>query len=297
MRVAVVAHAGKSLGGGLPELRRALERRGVEPIWREVPKSRKAPKALRRVLKEGADLVVVWGGDGMVQRAVDTLAGTGTPLAIVPAGTANLLASTLGIPEDVEAAVEIALAGGRRRLDVGRVNGERFATMAGAGWDAEILEEVDGGLKDHLGRAGYVLAGIRNLGVRPVQATIDVDGHRWFDGGTSCVLFGNVGRLFGGVQAFERAEPDDGLLEIGVIQADGAVQLVRVMARALAGSPSRSPYARTTSARKARIRLAKKLPYELDGGTRGRTRTLKVRVEPGAIEVCVPPAAESGSAL
>jgi diacylglycerol kinase (ATP) len=297
MRTAVVAHAGKSLGGGLPELRRALERRGVEPIWREVPKSRRAPKALRQVLDEGAELVIVWGGDGMVQRAVDTLTGTGTPLAIVPAGTANLLASSLGIPRNVEAAVDVALAGGRRRLDVGRVNGERFAVMAGAGFDAQILEDADGALKDRLGRVAYVVAGIRNIGVRPFRAKIDVDGRRWFSGGTSCILVGNVGRLFGGAQAFERARPDDGVLELGVLQADGAIQMIRVMARAMVGSASRSPYARTTTAHKARIRLDKKVAYELDGGTRGRTRTLKVRIEPSAIEVCVPVAPPAGSAV
>ena len=69
MRVAVVANAAKSLGGGLIEFRRVLERAGVaDPLWREVPKSRKAPAALRRVLADGAELVFVWGGDGLVQR-------------------------------------------------------------------------------------------------------------------------------------------------------------------------------------------------------------------------------------
>ena len=102
-RVAVVAHAGKSVGGGLVELRRVLEDAGVaDPLWYEVPKSRKAPKQVKRALEEGAELVFAWGGDGTVQRCIDVLAGTGTPLAIVPAGTANLLATNLGIPDDIE---------------------------------------------------------------------------------------------------------------------------------------------------------------------------------------------------
>ena len=71
-RVAVIAHNGKTLGGGLSELRRVLERRGVtDVIWREVPKSRFAPKAVRKALAEKADLIFVWGGDGMVQRCID----------------------------------------------------------------------------------------------------------------------------------------------------------------------------------------------------------------------------------
>ena len=84
MRVAVVAHSGKSTGGGLLELRRTLEEAGVEdPLWYEVPKSRKAPKRVKHALDEGADLLFVWGGDGMVQRCADVLAGSEATMAIV----------------------------------------------------------------------------------------------------------------------------------------------------------------------------------------------------------------------
>ena len=76
MNVAVVAHAGKSLGGGLPELRRVLEAEGIaDPFWVEVPKSKKAPAQVQRALDDGAELVFAWGGDGMVQRCVGVLAG------------------------------------------------------------------------------------------------------------------------------------------------------------------------------------------------------------------------------
>src|SRR5262249_46120656 len=102
-KVAVVAHAGKTFGGGMTELRRELGRRGVDdPVWVEVPKSRFAPKQVKRVLADGADLLFVWGGDGTVQRSIDAMAGSDTPLAIVPAGTANLLATNLGIPKNIE---------------------------------------------------------------------------------------------------------------------------------------------------------------------------------------------------
>ena len=98
--VAVVAHSGKTLGGGLDELRSVLAHAGVDtPLWYEVPKSKKAPARVRKAIDKGADLVFVWGGDGMVQRCIDTLAGTGVTLAILPAGTANLLATELAIPE------------------------------------------------------------------------------------------------------------------------------------------------------------------------------------------------------
>src|SRR5690348_7042753 len=98
--VAVVAHARKTLGGGLSELRAALAREGItDPLWFEVNKSRKAPKKARRALEQGAGLIFVWGGDGTVQRCIDAVAGSDAVLAIVPAGTANLLAANLRIPD------------------------------------------------------------------------------------------------------------------------------------------------------------------------------------------------------
>src|SRR2546421_9516125 len=115
MKVAVIAHEGKTLGGGLGELRRLLADEGIEnPIWYQVPKSRKAPKKAAKVLKQGVDLVFVWGGDGMVQRCVDVFAGSDVPVAIIPAGTANLFAGNLDIPEDLGEAVRTGLHGARR---------------------------------------------------------------------------------------------------------------------------------------------------------------------------------------
>ena len=99
MKVAVVAHAEKALGDGLPALRRALAAEGIDdPLWYEVPKAKKAPEQVRRALDEGAELVFAWGGDGTVRRCVGELAGEDARLAVLPAGTANLFATNLGIP-------------------------------------------------------------------------------------------------------------------------------------------------------------------------------------------------------
>jgi diacylglycerol kinase (ATP) len=295
--VGVIAHGGKTLDGGLHELRRALRRHGVvDPLWSVVPKSRKAPKEVRRELKQGAELIFAWGGDGMVQRCVDVLAGTDAALAIIPAGTANLLASNLGIPKDLEAAVEIGLFGERLRLDVGRVNGEGFAVMAGAGFDARMIADADGRLKERLGRLAYVVSGAKHLRAKPFEARIDVDGNGWFRGEASCILLGNVGKLFGGVEVFAEARPDDGLLEVGVVTAEGAAQWLRTLARAALGSANGSPYARTTTAHTVRIKLDRKVPYELDGGDRKKVKSLSVEVETGAVQVCVPSVAGAASA-
>jgi YegS/Rv2252/BmrU family lipid kinase len=290
VKVAVVAHSGKTLGGGLPELRRVLEAEGFDdPLWYEVPKSRKAPAQVRRAVDKGAELVFAWGGDGMVQRCVDVLAGSKISLAIVPAGTANLFATNLGIPKDIEEAVAIGLRGGRRRLDVGRFNGERFAVMAGAGFDAAMIRDAgDGGLKERLGRVAYVWTGSENLRSKPFRARIKVDGVDWYKGKASCILVGNLGKLFGGIEVFEDARPDDGRLEVGVFTADGLLEWGRMIARTAIGAASTSPLARATKARSVKVELSRKVLYELDGGDREKVKAFKVKVEAGAINVCVP---------
>jgi YegS/Rv2252/BmrU family lipid kinase len=287
--VAVVAHAKKTLGGGLVELRQLLEAEGVTaPIWYEVPKSKKAKAVVRSALDAGADLIFVWGGDGMVQRCVDVVSGTGSALAIIPAGTANLFATNVGIPRDIERAVQIGLHGRRRRFDVGVVNGERFVVMAGAGFDARMINAADGALKDRAGKLAYVLTGARSLNGPRVRAVIEVDGKKWFRGKTSCVLVGNVGRIAGGVQVFEHARPDDGELDLGVVTARGVVQWAGVVARLVAGRAARSRFVQLTRGKKINVKFDRPLLYELDGGARGTSKKLKIRVEPAAIEICVP---------
>lgn len=290
-RVAVIAHAGKTIGGGLEELRVTLTEAGIaDPIWSEVPKSRFAPERVQRALDEGAELVFVWGGDGMVQRSIDALAGSGVTLAVIPAGTANLFASSLEIPQNIGEAVHIGLNGHDRVLDVGKINGERFAVMAGAGLDARMIHEADAGLKDRFGRLAYIWTASKNLRTEPFKARIEINDELWYKGKASCVLLGNIGSLFGGVEAFDNAQPDDGLLEVGVTNAEGLGQWARTVARTAIGTTSKSPFVQVTKAKKILVKLDRKVPYELDGGARDPAKTLKVKIEPGAITVRVPEA-------
>ena len=204
--VGVVAHAGKELGGGLAELRTTLAGYGIsDPPWHDVRKSKHVPERARELVDQGADLLFVWGGDGTVQRAIDALAGRAVTIAIVPAGTANLLATNLGLPHDLDACVRIGLHGARRILDAGKVNGEHFAVMAGAGLDAMMIRSADAGLKDKVGRIAYVWTGAKNVQLEPVGMSIEVDGQSWFEDEASCVLVGNVRDVLGGLTVFPEA--------------------------------------------------------------------------------------------
>ena len=224
-RVAVIAHTGKTLGGGLPELRSVLAEFGVRhPRWTEVDKSRRAQKPVKRAIDAGAELLVVWGGDGMVQQCADVASGSGVPLAIVPAGTANLLATNLGIPQDISAAIRIAIHGQRTAIDLGTMNGESFAVMAGAGFDGQMISDVDSAAKERFGRLAYVRGSFKAMASDRIDTKVRVDGSSWFEGPTSCVLIGNVGTVIGGLRVFDTASPTDGLLDVGIVQAEGPVQ-------------------------------------------------------------------------
>jgi diacylglycerol kinase (ATP) len=296
--VAVIAHSGKTFGGGLGELRQVLDDAGfAQPLWYEVAKSRQVPDCAREAIEAGADLLFVWGGDGTVQRCIDTIAGTGTAMAILPAGTANLLATNLGVPQDIAAAVEIGLHGERRPLDTGTVNGEHFAVMAGAGLDALMIRDADAGLKDRVGRAAYLWTGAKNLGASPVRAKVEVEGRRFYKGTITCVLVGNVKDVFAGIEVFDGSRPDDGLMELGVVTAKSRTQWARTIGRVVLGRAESSPFVVTTRGTTMRVDFDKPTPYELDGGVREPTKKLRIKVRPGSITVCVPVATADESAV
>jgi diacylglycerol kinase (ATP) len=292
-RVAVVAHRGKTFGPGLDELRRRLAAGPwAEHLrWSEVDKSRKVPSRVHDAIEAGATRLIVWGGDGTVQRAVDALHGTDpekVSVGVMPAGTANLFATNLGIPKTFDEALAVALGSCTRRVDVGRVNGESFVVMAGTGLDALMIHDASRGLKDRVGRLGYVWTGAKHIHDAATEVVVRVDGVDWFEGKASCVLIGNVGTLIGGLQVFENADPSDGLLEVGVVSAESMVEWARLFGRALVGKPSHSPLLTCTQARKVDVALSAKQPYELDGGDRPPAKKLKLRLERLALNVCVP---------
>jgi len=253
-----------------------------------VSKSRKAPKRARKALAQGAEVIFVWGGDGTVQRCIDAVAGTRAAVAILPAGTANLLASNLQIPGDLTEAVRAGLKGERHRFDTGSVNGEHFAVMAGAGFDARMIKEAGHGQKGRFGRAAYLLAGAKNLNTPRARAIIEVDGRRFYKGRVSCVLVGNVAKVLGGVEVFRGAEPDDGLLELGLVTAKNPAEWARVLGRVVQGRAGESPFIEVTRGERFRVRFSRPVPYELDGGARGTVKELRIKVHPGSIELCLP---------
>src|SRR5207249_439378 len=124
---------------------------GLEVLWLETTRQDPGRGLARKAVADGADLVMVAGGDGTVMACVTALAGTDVPLAVLPGGTGNLLANNFEIPRELDGALEVALRGDRRRLDVGAVGDDRFVIMCGIGFDAAMLRDADSELKARIG--------------------------------------------------------------------------------------------------------------------------------------------------
>jgi diacylglycerol kinase family enzyme len=102
------------------------------------------------------------------------------------------------------------------------------------------------------------------------------------------VLVANVGSIGGGVTAFDHASPDDGKLDVAVMTADGAWQWMRTLTRATVGNAEKSPLVQMTQATTIKVESGKQRPYELDGGVRPKSDTLRIKVVPHAVTIRVP---------
>ncbi len=296
-RVAVVANTSKLGGKQHRELRGALVTHGLDDAaWYQVDKGRRAAEAAEKAVKRGADVVVVAGGDGTVRAASSALVGTDVAMAVVPAGTANLLASGLHLPPTSDEVIAAVVAGHTVALDSGTCNGRTFNVMAGSGFDAAMIDAADDG-KERWGTLAYVRAGVREARHRqPFAATVAVDGDTVFEGEVTCVLVANLGSLKAGVDAFPDADPHDGLLDVAVVTAAGMREWAALMARAVRGSQRWSGHVQFGRGSGVDIRFADRHRFELDGGCKGTAKHLEFGVRPGALRLCVSPGRSTAAA-
>lgn len=242
------------------------------------------PGQARQAVADGAEIVVACGGDGTVRACLDPLAGSETALAIVPLGTGNLLASNLGLASGLAAGAGVG-QGDRRQIDLGRVNGEAFAVMAGSGFDALMIRDADDKLKSRIGTAAYALSGAKNLRSDLVRTKVTVDGDMWFDGRTTLVLVGNFGEISGGIEVFPHARPDDGTLDVAVIAASTLREWATVAWRLIRRQPMPIGLARRAQGTSIIVDHDEPRPYELDGEDRPATKRLEFSIEPNAIVI------------
>jgi YegS/Rv2252/BmrU family lipid kinase len=291
-RVAVVfnpATGGGDAEGRERDTRQALEGAGLEVLWLETTKEDPGRGQAAKAVAEGVDLVVAQGGDGTVMACVTALAGTEVPLAVLPAGTGNLLATNFDIPAELEGAVEVALEGERVRLDVAALDDDRFVVMGGIGFDAAMLRDADPKLKEQLGAVAYVLSGFRNLRRRATRFRLRLDDRPPLERTGQGVLIGNLGRLQGGLPVMPDARPDDGLLDVAVLQTRTVLDWLALAARVLLRRRRKDPQLELFTARRVEVGCDRPQPVERDGDPLDTPRDhLVVEVVPAALTLCVP---------
>ena len=154
-----------------------------EPTWQYTTIEDPGTGMAERAAVSGADLVMVCGGDGTVREVCAELAGTGIPVGIIPAGTGNLLARNLDIPLYLRSAIDVALNGQDRAIDLVNVGGDgiedtHFMVMAGMGFDAAIMEGVNEDIKKKIGWVAYVISGLKSLMFPAIKVEIQIDDER-----------------------------------------------------------------------------------------------------------------------
>jgi diacylglycerol kinase family enzyme len=241
---------------------------------------------------DGIDLVVAVGGDGTVRGCAEGLARTGVPLAIVPHGTANLLARTLRVPRQPKAALGVALAvtpgagGVDRTIDLAVADEVPFTAMAGMGLDAAVVAGTR--LKHQFGWLAYAVSGAAHLALPPARFSIRLDSGAAVERTARSVVVGNSGLLPGGFSLLPDARPDDGLLDVGVLAPHGPFGWPRLATRVLARSHHEDRMLERFQARKVEISATTSLPREVDGELVTASRSLTVTVVPGALTVRMP---------
>jgi diacylglycerol kinase (ATP) len=292
-RAAVVINPAKSAGPALQgAIYRLCETQGwAEPLWLETTVEDPGAGQARQALDEGVDVVIAAGGDGTVRCVAEVLAGTGTPLGLVPLGTGNLLARNLGInvSDPVGACLDV-LNGSEKSLDVVKAIFDRedervFLVMAGLGYDAAIMADTVDVLKDRMGWLAYIEAGIRKLPGKPVKARISVDGGEPVRRRIRSVMVGNCGRIMGGVEIFPEARADDGVLDLLILAPRGRLGWLGVIAGIFGRNKGETESVEYFQGKSAEITLEHEQEFQVDGDHVGAGTHLAVTVEPDALKI------------
>ncbi|MGO4706032.1 lipid kinase [Microvirga sp. 2MCAF38] len=263
-----------------------LKAHDIEPLHRECA-SRHELAPLIAHYADKVDCAVVGGGDGTLNAAAFGVIEAGIPLGILPMGTANDLARTLGIPFDLDEAVRVIAAGHTCKIDLGIVNGEPFFNVASIGLSAELAHELTGDIKRRFGRFAYAIVALKVLArARPFNATI-VSATKSTRVRTLQIAVGN-GRYYGGGNAVEKdAAIDDGHLDLYSLEFKKVWKLA-LMARSFrSGEHGAWREVRAVRAQEFDIRTRISRSVNADGEIVTRTPA-HFSIKPGAVTVFAP---------
>ena len=271
----------------------ALEAGWSTPTWHLTTVEDSGTGQAHEAAVAGADLAIVCGGDGTVREVCAELAGTGIPVGIVPAGTGNLLARNLDIPLYVRAAIDVALTGQDRAIDMVSVTGDglektHFMVMAGMGLDAAIMEGVSEDIKAKVGWLAYVWSALKSLMFPVTKVEISVDGGEPTTHRARTIVVGNVGYLQAGMPLLPDATIDDGQLDVVILYPRRFLSWLPMVYRVLAKRTRTDDTLNRMTGRTVSIRAASETPRQLDGDSVGPGRELHMECIHGRLLVRVP---------
>lgn len=262
---------------------RLLKDAGIELTDRHaVRKPEYLSKHVEEAVVAGAPMIIVGGGDGSLSSAVDYLVGTDTVFALLPLGTANSFARSMGIPLDLAGAVEVIATGERRRVDLGMINNDYYANCAALGISPQIAESVPHWLKGTFGRVGYLTWAAWCL-FKYKPFTLIVDGERM---DATEVRIAN-GAFHGGTELVDEAEVDSGRIIVQVVTGTGRRHLAWNWIASVLRLPARHATTREITGSRMRIETDPPLPISIDGEVLAHT-PVTARVARAVIEVAAP---------
>ena len=272
----------------LDEVRAILRAGGIEPI--DPPGEGDACAAIRALAGE-VDLVILGGGDGTMNAAAEALVETGLPLAILPLGTANDLARSLGLPLDPLAAARFIPTAAPQPVDLGWVNGHYYFNVASIGFSAELAGELTSEAKKRFGVFGYAVAAVRVLRrVRPFGVTIEHDG-TVEKVTTIQVSVGNGRHYGGGMTVEETATVDDGKLDFYSLEVAHWWRLLMLLPALRKGTQGKAADVRAFSTTEIVVKTKKPRPVNTDGELSTYTPA-HFKVLPKAVRIISPAPAE-----
>jgi YegS/Rv2252/BmrU family lipid kinase len=286
---------GRQIGLAIRTARRVLEGADWEVESQLVDHKRELRTAAKAAGKAGVDIVVVVGGDGAVFQVVNVVAETDVVVGIIPKGTGNLVAGNLGIPIDVEKAAKVILEGEVRRIDLGRVTVGRkkrdFAVACGIGFDAVVMDATQPDQKRRWGKLAYLANAVREGSrVRDATYELTIDGER--SSMTAAQVFvANFGRMASVIEPRRKIVPDDGLLDVIVVEGANPAAFVRAGWEAIrqrSMGTTGGGHAFRVRARKISIKARPRQLVEADGTVLGKT-PVTIEVRPDALRVMAPP--------
>jgi diacylglycerol kinase (ATP) len=255
-----------------------------------IPASEKDPNnfaALIRRFENQVDLVIVGGGDGTIRSVLKPLRESGIPLGIMPLGTANNLARSLNIPEDLASACEILEFGAIKSIDLALANGIPFLNVVGLGLSTQINKAVPKDWKKRWGPLAYGFAGLKIARrMRPFSAKITVDNEQLLVKSLQITVCN--GRYYGaGISISPEATLTDGLLHVCSTEVDYWWEGIRLLPRIWRGRLENACGLRTLSGSKIRIETHRPMSVDTDGEVVTKT-PLTIDVLPKAIAVMGP---------